>query len=64
MMDENLRKKLDEMRHLFNQGLAIARELNAPMDRVQAMTTAIGGICYPQQYVNNIKPSGVPRSGN
>jgi hypothetical protein len=48
------------MRDLFNQGLAIARELNAPMDRVQAMTTAIGGICDPQQYVNNIKPSGVP----
>jgi len=63
-MDEALKKKLDEMRDLFNQGLAIARELNAPMDRLQAMTTAIGGISDPQQYVNNIKPSGVPRSGS
>ncbi len=60
-MDEQLKKKLDEMRDLFNRGLTVARELNAPMDRVQAMTTAIGGICDPQQYVNNIKPSGVPR---
>jgi hypothetical protein len=56
-MDETLKKKLDEMRYLLNQGLAIARQLNAPIDRVQAMTTAIGGICDSQQYVNNIKPS-------
>jgi hypothetical protein len=63
-MDETLKTKLDEMAGHFQRGLAIARDLNAPLDRLQAMNTAIGGICDPQQYVNNIKPSGVPRSGN
>ncbi len=50
------------MRHLFNQGLDIARELNAPEDLIVAMHAAIGGLTNLAAYENNVKPSGVPES--
>ena len=57
-MNPELRKQLDEMVDLFNQGLAIAQKLDAPQDRIIAMRTAIGGLSNPQAYLNNVKPSG------
>jgi hypothetical protein len=58
-MNPELRKQLDEMVDLFNQGLAIAQKLDPPQDRIIAMRTAIGGLSDPSAYANNVKPSGV-----
>lgn len=56
-MDAGLREKLDEMNTLFRHAVQIATSLNIPMDRIQAVRTAVGGLNDPALYANNIKPS-------